>query len=48
MLNKEERELLTKTFENNDITSREMNERLGFGVDDKTVKQHVVKPGYRY
>ena len=34
--------------ENNDITIREINERLGFGVNDETVRQHVVKLGYRY
>ena len=34
--------------ENNDITIREINERLGFGVNDETVRLHVVKLGYRY
>ena len=69
MLNKEERELLIKTYEktrkrkltpeddekikklideNNDITIREINERLGFEVNDETVRLHVVKLGYRY
>ena len=74
MLNKEERELLIKTYEktqdarlrkrkltpeddekikklideNNDITIREINERLGFKVNDETVRLHVVKLGYRY
>ena len=34
--------------ENNDITIREINERLGFEVNDETVRLHVVKLGYRY
>ena len=34
--------------ENNDITIREINERLGFKVNDETVRLHVVKLGYRY
>ena len=34
--------------ENNDITIREINERLGFTVNDETVRLHVVKLGYRY
>lgn len=33
---------------NNDITIREINEELRLGVNDETVRQHVIKLGYRY
>lgn len=34
--------------ENNDITIREINETLELGVTNESVRQHVVKLGYRY
>ena len=39
------RELINK---NNDITIHEINETLHLNVNDETVRQHVVKMGYRY
>lgn len=34
--------------ENNDITIREINETLELGVTDESIRQHIVKLGYRY
>ena len=34
--------------ENNDITIKEINDTLGFGVSDETVRRHVIDLGYRY
>lgn len=34
--------------ENNDITIKEINESLELGVNDETVRQRVIKLGYRY
>jgi len=39
------KELINK---NNDITIREINETLQLNVNDETVRQHVVKMGFRY
>ena len=39
------RELINK---NNDITIHEINETLHLNVNDETVRQHVVKMGFRY
>ena len=33
---------------NNDITIHEINETLHLNVNDETVRQHVVKMGFRY
>lgn len=34
--------------ENNDITIREINETLKLEVTDESIRQHIVKLGYRY
>lgn len=39
------KELINK---NNDITIREINETLQLNVNDETIRQHVVKMGFRY
>ena len=39
------KELIQK---NNDVTIHEINETLKLNVNDETIRQHVVKMGFRY
>ena len=44
----DEKKIEELILQNNDITIREINETLQLNVNDETVRQHVVKMGFRY
>jgi len=49
LITPEDEERIKKLIQkNNDITIHEINETLKLNVNDETIRQHVIKMGFRY